>query len=349
MPVAAYKPAWSQRVTSLAAAGLVLAAVLGSTKPAEAATKLQVAYLPILPMAQLFVMEGEGWAKEAGLELELTRFSSGPAVVQALASGKFEVAYVGIGPALVARAGSVDLQVVAANGVEQVALIGRGPFAGTFAKAASPAAAFAEFRKTSGRAAKIATLPKGSVPHTVLQHYLSKVAAVPETDYELLGVGEDRVQQALLSGAVEAASILEPILTIVQQRDATARILATGGQMFPNQPGAVLSVRERLIKANPDAVRTLVELHARATELIKSDPERAARHVHQAIGRGLVEPETILAALKSPMMKPIADPKAIIEATRRMQEFQADIGALSQPVAIEALFNTTFYDAARPR
>ena len=73
--------------------------------PASAQTKLDVAYIPIMPMTQLFILEQEGWAKEAGLDLKLTKFSSGPAIVQAIASGKFDVIYFGIGPAMVAQAG----------------------------------------------------------------------------------------------------------------------------------------------------------------------------------------------------------------------------------------------------
>src|SRR5688572_28835627 len=64
---------------------------------------LRVGYIPIIPMTQLFIMEGEGWTSQAGLNLQLTQFSSGPNMVQALASGSLDVAYVGIGPAIVAR------------------------------------------------------------------------------------------------------------------------------------------------------------------------------------------------------------------------------------------------------
>ena len=65
---------------------LALTALLPSTALAQndETTTLEVGYMPILPVAQLFVMEGAGWTDEAGLDLELTRFSSGPAMVQAL-------------------------------------------------------------------------------------------------------------------------------------------------------------------------------------------------------------------------------------------------------------------------
>jgi NitT/TauT family transport system substrate-binding protein len=39
-------------------------------------------------------------------------------------------------------------------------------------------------------------------------------------------MGASRVQQALLAGAVDAASTLEPILTVVQQRDPSALVVA---------------------------------------------------------------------------------------------------------------------------
>ncbi len=48
---------------------------------ARAATTLRVAYIPILPMAQLFVIQAEGWARARGLDLVTTSFSSGPAMV----------------------------------------------------------------------------------------------------------------------------------------------------------------------------------------------------------------------------------------------------------------------------
>ncbi|NNG03629.1 MAG: ABC transporter substrate-binding protein [Inquilinus sp.] len=335
---------------SLARFGAALLVALLAALPARAeSTTLKVAYIPIMPMAQLYVLMGEGWAEEAGLDLELTRFSSGPAIVQALASGEYGVVYFGIGPAMVARANGIDVKVLAANGIEQVALMARGDLAGRLDSAASAAEGFAAFHAEQGRPAKIATLPPGSVPDTVLQHYLQVVAEIDPADVEVLGMGAGQVQQALLSGAIDGASILEPVLTIVAQRDSTARIVATGGEMLENQPGAILAVRERAIAAHPAAVQALVELHVRATELIVEDPQRAAAHVHAAIGQGLIDEATLFAALTSEPNNQIADPHSIIEATRRMHDFQAAIGTLRKPVPLDELFETRFYDAIKGR
>ena len=87
----------------LTAATLSLIFTLGSVSPARAEVTLEMAYMPIVPCSQLFVIEGMGWAKEAGINLELTRFPNGPAIVQAIASGNMDTMCFGIGPAMVTR------------------------------------------------------------------------------------------------------------------------------------------------------------------------------------------------------------------------------------------------------
>ena len=325
-------------------AGLAAAAL---ARRAAAATTLRVAYIPILPMAQLFVIEAEGWAKAAGLTLAATSFSSGPAMVQALASGRFDVAYIGIGPALVARAHGVDLRVVAANGIDQTALLGRGAFAAAWAKAASPAAAFAAFRKSAGRPVKIATLPKGAVPDTVLHYWLDNVAHIPAADVQILGFGENRLQGALLTGAVDAASTLEPALTLVQERDPTARVLVLGGAMFPGQPGAVLAVTGALIAQQRAVVQTLVDLHVRATALIRQHPHRAAADLAKTMGKGLLTEATLFKAVTSPSMDPIADPRAILPATVKLAAYQSALDHMAPVKDVTAMFDPSFFLAAK--
>ncbi|SMH35610.1 ABC transporter substrate-binding protein [Azospirillum agricola] len=335
----------NRRTLLLSAAALAGSAAL--PHPTRAATTLRVGYIPIIPMTQLYVLSGEGWAKEAGLELTTTGFQSGPAMIQALASGTLDVAYVGIGPAMIARSKGVPLKVVAANVIDQVALIGRGPLAEAVAGAAGPADGFRAFRAAQGRPAKIASLPAGSVPDTVLRHWTAEVARIPAADIQIVGMGDEQVQQALLSGAVDGASILEPTLTLVQSRLPDARIVARAGTMFPQQPGAVLAVTEAAIARDRAAVAALVRLHVRATAFAKANPDRTAEHVTAAIGKGLVEPAVMRAALTSEATNFVDDPRAIVESTRRMQAFQQGLGQITDPVDIDALFDFSFHDAAK--
>jgi NitT/TauT family transport system substrate-binding protein len=307
--------------------------------------ELEVGYMPILPVAQVFIMEGEGWTQEAGLRFNLVRFQNGPAMVQAVASGELDVMFFGIGPALVARGRGHDIQVVASSIVEQIGLIA-GETLSTYWDSANPAGLFSSFEQGEGRQARIATFPQGSVPDIVLRYWLSEELGVSFDALEIVPMGADQVQQALLAGSVDGASILEPTLTIVQERDPSTQILTRASQMFPGQPGAVLAVRSQLIEEQPEAVQRLVELHVRATEFLKTNISASAAHAVEFIGAGLVEPQIIERALQSPSTNYMADPRQIIEPTQRMHDFQLETGSLAAPVDLEVLFNTMFYENA---
>ena len=313
--------------------------------PAAHAATLEVAYIPILPMAQLYVIEHEGWAKAAGLDLQLTKFSSGPAIVQAIASGRYDVMYFGIGPAMVARANGVPIKVVASNVVEQIGLIAEGALAQAAAPGVSPADAIRRFTAAEKRKPKIATLPKGSVPDTVLRYWLMH-SGLGVDAVEIIGMGEDKVQQALLTKAIDGASILEPIVTIVESQMPGAKVIVGGKDMFPDAPGAVVAVRESALATKRDAIEKLVELHIRATDLLIHDPDRAAKDVYASLGEGLVAPEVMEKALKSPLNHFVSDPRSIVAATRSMEDFSREIGTLDAPVAVDQLFDTSLYAEA---
>ncbi|OGA12823.1 MAG: nitrate ABC transporter substrate-binding protein [Betaproteobacteria bacterium RIFCSPLOWO2_02_FULL_63_19] len=334
------------RRTVLVGAAAALLALAGPALPQSNKVAFDVGYLPILPMAQLFVMEGEGWLDEAGIVFNKTRFSSGPAMVQAIASGKMEMMWIGIGPAMVARANGIDIKVVAANVIEQVGVLAVGRLAEVSRGSTSAGVALAEFTKAKGRRPKFATLPKGSVPDTVLRYWLLRKLGMRLDDVEIVGMGAGRVQQALLAGAVDGASILEPVLTVVREAKPDAYVMGLGGELFPNQPGAVVAVRGEALAQKRGAIDKIVALHIRATKMLRNDPKRAARHVHAAIGAGLIKLDIMQKAVVSPANNFVSDPRVIVAATKVMHDFSAEMGTLRKKVPLDLLFDSSVYEAA---
>lgn len=323
------------------AAALLLLAAPGAR--AQEPVELEIGYMPILPVAQLFVALEEGWLEEAGIEADLVQFQNGPAMVQALLGGQLDVAYVGIGPAMVARARGADIRVVASNIVEQISLVALGELAPYFE--GDPATAFARFAEETGRKPVIATFPRGSVPETVLQYWLRRELGVDPAQVEIVHQGAAQVQQSLLTGAVDGAAILEPVVSVALDRLPEAEVVASGSELFPGQPGAVLAVREALIEERPALVQALVEIHARATGMLREDPEAAAPAVRAHVGGGRLSEEIVLDAIERSRPSFVADPNAIVEGTRAMRDFQEEIGTLAAPVDLSALFETRFHDA----
>jgi len=327
----------------LAAAAVGLASLAA---PATAQQQVRVGIIPVLGVAPLLILQNEGWAKQAGLDLKITTFESGPLMIQALASGTLDVYVAGVAPLGVARSKGIDVRVVAATAVEEMT-VAAGPKLAPFFKAGvKPADAFKAFRAATGKVARLATQPPGSVPHTTLVHWLQEVTKTDKADYEVVPMGIDATQQALLTGAVDGATIREPTGTIVQQRNKAIKIVALGGEMFPDQPGTVLAVSGDFMKKNPAGVQVLVNGVVRAIALIKTDPLKAAPGIEAALGKGLIDTDTIIAALKSPASKFAANPTQIVEATKKMQAFQVSIGTLDKDVPLDGLFDASFYEKA---
>ncbi|MFT6447116.1 MAG: NitT/TauT family transport system substrate-binding protein [Sulfitobacter pontiacus] len=309
---------------------------------AQEPVSLEIGFLPILPDAQLFVTLEEGWMKDAGIKADLVQFQEGPAMVQALLAGQLDVAYFGIGPAMVARARGADIKVVASNVIEQISVVAIGDLAPYFEEG-DAATAFERFAANHGRKPVISTFPRGSVPETVLQYWLLEGLKIDPSQVEIIAQGAAQVQQALLTGAVDGAAILEPVVSSVLAQDPDARVVAAGSELFPNQPGAVMAVREGVLAEHGEQIAALVAAHQRATDMLVNDPEAAAPLVAKYVGGGRMDPAIILAAIQRTGESFVADPNRIVEGTRVMHDFQAAQGTLSQPVDLEALFDLSVY------
>lgn len=329
----------------LGTAFLAIAALCGSAAAANG--PLEIGYLPILPAAQLFVALESGTLQKKGTPPpKLVQFQNGPALTQALISGQLDVAYVGIGPALVARSKGAEVKVVASDIIEQVNVVALGPLAAYFASG-DPATAFARFAKDNNRKPTIASYPKGAVPETVFQYWMREKLKIDRAAVKLIYQGEAQIQQSLATAAIDGAVALEPTVSVVLSKDPAAKVVAHGAAMFPNQPGAVLLVREKLIKEQPDAVQQLVTAHVAATKLLRDDPVKSAQHVQKYVAGGRLDRALVEKAIRRSRDQFVANPSTIIQATKELQKFQATLGTLeADAVNVDQLFDTRFFDKA---
>lgn len=328
-------------------AGSALLAAPHLSRPAFAqAVTARVGYIPVVGTAPFFVANGEGWLKQAGVDVALTVFESGPNMIQALASGTIDVYVAGVAPLAVARSRGVDVRVVASTATGENVVVAAPSLAKYFTPGTAPAAAIKAFKAATGKPARLATQPAGSVPNTTLQHWLWEVAKADKADVELVPMGIDATQQAILAGAVDGGSVREPALTIIQSRNPQIKLIAGGEGVFPGQPGTVVAVSGAFATKNPDAVQGIVSGLIRAADLLQKAPDKAVPHLGAALGKGIVDPELIRKALTSPASKFEIDPRKIIEPARAMQAYQVKLGSLEKELPFDGLFETQYYERA---
>jgi len=334
------------RRTLLAAAAATLAVPALPRLALAQRVPARVGVIPIVGAAPVFVADREGWAREAGLDFAYTTFESGPNMIQALASGTIDIYAAGVAPLGVARSRGVDVKVVASTATGENVFVATPRLAAFFKPGTSHAEALRAYRAQTGKPARLATQPPGSVPNTTLQYWLWEQIKADKADVEIVAMGIDATQQAILADAVEGATIREPALTIVQKRNPGIRLIALGDELFPGQPGTVVAVSGAFLARNEDRVQGLVNGLVRAGALLTRDPDKAAPHVAANLAKGIVDLETIKAALKSPASKFTIDPRAIVQPTKAMQDYQVKLGSLRESVSLDGLFDTRFFEKA---
>ncbi|MFT8675281.1 MAG: ABC transporter substrate-binding protein [Acetobacter sp.] len=325
----------------------------GVSGRAEANETVRVGYIPVLGSSALFVLDGMGWAKQAGLDVQLVRFTSGPQAIQALVSGRIDAYVAGVLPLLQARAHGVDVKVVAVGSIDELSVVARGALAAAVPQGAGSGGlstqgmkdALTQFSKTQGHVVRLAAQPPGSVPDTLARYWLKKQLGVTDlnTVASIVGLDIDAAQQAFLAGAVDAAVLREPAVTVVTARVPDARIFATGHEMMPDQPGSVLAIVRPNAPERQAWAKTLTTLFVRATTLLAQKPDDAVPYVQKALGGGLLSDEIMKKALERSAPDFVSDPNRIAGSVKELQAFEVAQGLLRQEQPVEDLFDLTLW------
>jgi len=303
---------------------------------------ITVAYVPIYPNMQHFVMQEERYYHELSVDVTIERFSNGPSLVKAFASGDIDVAVGGITPAMVLVDKGTTARVLTANGRNAFKAMATADIAELYEQAGADA--FGQFEAERGRKMRFGAPPDGSVPDIVLRYWIERDLDVG--DFESV-VAKSKINpgksvQTIQSGDIDATMIMEPFATIIGQDESMAE-LEWSGDIFSGHPMTGMFVNQRVREAT-DVARSLVDAHVQATQFVESNPTTAAAHAASVIGSG-VSVELAEAAIQSPAADFVSDPREIVDQTETMSEYVAEVGNIGEPVATEDLFAFGPYDS----
>lgn len=307
--------------------------------------ELNVAYMPIYPDMQYFVLEEEGLFDQLSVPVSGKKFSDGPSIVQASATGDFDVMMFGIVPAMIVMDKGIPAKITAANIKNAMQILATDEFAALWEEHGSDA--FAEFEAEKGRKFTFGTFPPGSVPDILLRYWIQNTLGLdPEEDVNIKGLGgAAAVQQALLSNNVDGTSIMEPVPTVIDANDAPFQSIAWAGDFMPGQPAAVTLMHDRLRQDNRDLATEFVELHRQATNFVDDDPDTAAQHASTVIGESALPVETARAALDSPASDFITDPHDIEGGAEIFADYAQTLGKTEAQLTVDEMFDYGIYDS----
>jgi NitT/TauT family transport system substrate-binding protein len=319
-----------------AAATVATAGCLGGSGGLDEVT---LAYMPIFPDLQYFVMDAEGYFGELDAEIDGREFTDGPAIVQAFGGGDIDVAMFGIVPSMIVIDRGIPAKVTAANIKEPMAIMAHEDFQSLWAE--HGADAFDVWAEERGRRFRFGTFPQGSVPDVLLRYWLSEVVGVdPESAADIIEInGANAVWGAIANGEVDGTSIMEPVPTIAAAEGSPVSVFRTAAEIMPGQPAAVTLMTDQVRES--DLAAQFLGQHVRATAFIEENPERTAAIVEEGIGMGR---DRALTALQGPLSNFITDPREIGNATEIFARFAHGNGQIDEERTLEEIFDYSIYD-----
>jgi NitT/TauT family transport system substrate-binding protein len=243
------------------AAGDVADGEAGGTEDDEL-TPIKVGILPIADLAPLYYGIEEGYFAEEGLEVTTEVGQGGAALVPAVVSGDYQLAFGNYVSLMLARQNGVEMQIVG-NVVSGAESADRG----TNALLVAPDSGITSVDDLAGRTFAVTTL--NNVAEVNIRTMLRE-AGVDDADIEFVEMPFPDMNAAVESGQVEVAWQAEPFVTLGE----SAGLVNVGDPMYattPSMPLAGMFASQSWTEENPDLVEAFDRAMRRSLEASGDD------------------------------------------------------------------------------
>ncbi len=287
-----------------------------------------------------FILMGTRWLEDKlDLTVEWNMFGGGPAIVDAFYRGEVDIGYIGLPPVMIGIDKCVPIICVGGGHVEGTVMIGP-PECTTFEDLGGDTASVLE----QFRGGVIGCPPSGSIHDVIIRNLLKK--------HDLDGSVEvrnfqwaDFIPDALENGQVDAA-IGTPPLSVVAARVCEAKVVIPPSKLWPFNPSYGIIVSHELLRDRCGLVKDFLRLHEDASNLIRDDPERAARIVSELVE--VVDSDFILQTYRVSPRYCAGLPREYIDSTMAFVPVLRNLGYVGNKLDEGDVFDRTVIEQVHP-
>lgn len=223
---------------------------------------VNIGYLPTDHDAALFVANSTGMFKDAGIDVELYEYNNGGDLMSAMASGDIDVGYVGITPVIYSISKEVPVRIVAGAQNEGSGLLSHS----------------SSVKSISDLKGKVVATPGEASIQSVLLKYDLKKNGLNTSDIESPTMKVSSMNDALKTGGIDAMLTYEPYVTISKEIN-NQNLVESSGDILPDHPCCVVVMNEKFLSGHPDKAKKVLDIHKKATEKIKANPEGIVKYL----------------------------------------------------------------------
>jgi ABC-type nitrate/sulfonate/bicarbonate transport system substrate-binding protein len=284
-----------KRITALTVVIVLILGVAAMAQAQKPLTARLAVHTALMGVPDVIAIR-QGYFKQEGLEVEWRRFALGKEGRDAMIAGAIDINATAPTPFLIGLEKGVPYTAVAVN----------SHFCGTNHIVVLKNSDINSVAQLKGK--KIG-LPRGTITDYVFAARMAPAHGLKPGDYEIANIpdAKDRIP-SMIAKAIDAAALTDPQVSI-GERDGMIRSIENFCK-YDSQP-FILTVTNKILKENPDAVVAYLRGWLRGVKLLKEQPEKAAEvyaEEQKAMGR-TVSAAILDKALRRMIWEPEIDAK----------------------------------------
>jgi NitT/TauT family transport system substrate-binding protein len=208
-----------------------------------------------------YIAEGEKLFAKNGVNVELVWFPVYSDSIQAFNSGKLDMLCIALPDAVAPYIKGTEFKVVAMN---------------DYSNGADGLAAQSKYKTMQDLRGKKVATEYGTIEHFFLLKALETVG-MQESDIDLINISVGDCAPALIAGAVDAACMWEPALSIALTSSDNTLLYSSA-----QTPGLIQDLTvasDKLIKENPEIVTGVINAFLDAVDFYKSNPDQSIEYM----------------------------------------------------------------------
>ncbi|WP_424767681.1 ABC transporter substrate-binding protein [Paenibacillus sp. sgz302251] len=296
----------------------------------QARETIRIGYINILAMAPAIIAEKQKLMEEQGLKAEFYSFANGLELNEALTSGRLDIAYSGLPVAVRWSSRGAEIEIIAKVGE------------GKFGLLAQQDPADAEPFDWEGK--KIGYIGKGTGSDILIRGFLLPDEGLIETSVQLVKMEMASMEQAILSGTVDAALSGEPFVTLAELREL--KVVSE----LP-EPAVVVLAHKSFTADHPDLVAKFMIGHKAAISYLNDNAKDAAEVLAKFFNIPAIEAQSKTWTPQDVMAKALLKQRYEAEFSEEDYLFYQQLAnanyqlkMINEPFDIKAIMNLTWIE-----